>query len=94
MDLVYIPRFVAAAVWKDMMCDVDKVMALVTCYKAFRNALQQQQSRSIERSFLMGLGSVLVESYELHFKLLGKSCFQEMYTLFLSADLTIGPHIN
>ena len=94
MDFVYVPRFVAAAVWKDMMCDVDKVMALVTCYKAFKNALQQQQSRSIEHSFLMGLGSVLVESYELHFKLLGKSCFQEMYKLFLSADLCIGPHIS
>ena len=87
MDFVYVPSFVAGAVWKDMMCDVDKVMALATCYKAFSNALQQQQqSPSIERSFLMGLGSVLVESFELHFKLLGKSCFQEMYKLFISAD--------
>ena len=80
---VYVPRFISAAVWKDMMCDVDKIMALSTCFKAFSKA--QPPPQSLEASFYVGLGSVLVESYELHFRLVGKRCFQAVYTVFLSS---------
>ena len=81
---VYVPRFISAAVWKDMMCDVDKVMALSTCFKAFSKA---QPPPSHEASFYVGLGSVLVGSYELNFRLVGKRSFQEVYTLFINAQI-------
>ena len=79
-DFVYVPQLIAEAIWKDMMSDVDKVMALGTIYKAFHNLLKQSPSHS----FLLGLCSLLVDSYELHYELVGKECFQEVYRLFLS----------
>ena len=85
IDFVYIPRFIAAAVWKDLMSDVDKVMALSTCYKALQTAVRQPHS-PMEDAHLLGVGSILVESYENNFNLVGKLCFQEMYTLFLKAQ--------
>ena len=83
-EFVYVPKFIAEAVWKDMMTDTDKAVALSVCYKALQNAERQSHS-PIERSYLLGIGSLLVESYEFNFKLVGKSCFQEMYSLFISA---------
>ena len=87
-EFVYVPRFISAAIWKDMMTDVDKVMALGTCYKALHNIVSQPHS-PIEDTFLLGIGSLLVESYELNFKLVGKLCFQEVYSLFLSSHRSL-----
>ena len=83
VDFVYIPRFISAAVWKDMMLGIDKVMALTTCYKALQNSVDQLSSRSPEEIHLVGVASILVESFELNFRLVGRSCYQEMYSLFL-----------
>jgi tetratricopeptide (TPR) repeat protein len=87
-EFVYVPRFISAAVWKDMMTDMDKVMALGTCYKALHNIVDQSHTDN-EKSFLLGIGSLLVESYELNFKLVGKLCFQEVYSLFLSSHRSL-----
>ena len=84
IDFVYVPRFISAAVWKDMMGDIDKVMALSTCYKALNNVIRKPNSS--EGLHLLGIGSILVESYENNFKLVGKLCFQEVYHLFLSSQ--------
>ena len=82
-DFVYIPQFIAKAIWKDMMSDVDKVMALGTVYKTLQNVVKQSPS-VVEHPFLLSLCSLLVDSYELHYELVGKECFQEVYRLFLS----------
>ena len=79
---VYVPKFISEAVWKDMMQDVDKVMTLTICYKALRNASRQLRS-DVD---LLGIGSLLVENYELNFKLVGKQCFQEIYDMFIKAQ--------
>jgi hypothetical protein len=79
IDLVYIPRFISAAVWKDMMSDMDKAMALTTCYKALRNAFTHSPT---DDPHLLGLGSILVENCELHFMLVGRACFKEVYSFF------------
>ena len=85
-DFVYVPQLIAEAIWKDMMSDVDKVMALGTVYKALQNVVEQSPS-PIEHSFFLGLCSLLVDSYELHYELVGKECFKEVYRLFLSLQL-------
>ena len=76
-----------------MMSDIDKVMALTTCYKALEISVRQYQN-SIGHSeqspaenqlvlYLLGAASILVENFEQHFKLVGKLCFQKVYTLFI-----------
>ena len=92
VDFVYVPRFISTAVWKDMMSEIDKVMALTTCYRALRNSADHfastsssssQQQATAEELHLLGVGSILVESFQLNFKLVGRSCFQELFSLFL-----------
>ena len=72
-DFVYVPRFISAAVWKDMMSDIDKVMALTTCYKALQICHTQLQSLTASHSdkstpervevlHLLGTASILVEN--------------------------------
>ena len=79
---VYVPKFISEAVWKDMMQDVDKVMALTICYKALQNASRQLHS-DVD---LLGIGSLIVDNYEMNFKLVGKLCFQEVYDTFIRAQ--------
>ena len=80
-EIVYIPLYIARAIWKDMMCDVDKVVTLVTMYIALRTLADNMGSSNI--GFLTGLTSLLVELYELNYELMGKQCYQEVYKLYL-----------
>lgn len=99
IDFVYVPRFISAAVWKDMMSDIDKVMALTTCYKALQICHTQLQSftashsdtstpERVEVLHLLGTASILVENFEQHFKLVGRLCYQHVYTLFVQMHRT------
>ena len=86
VDFMYVPKFIAEAVRKDMMSDIDKAMSLSIIYKAFQNTVStmRQPRSSVDQAFLLGICSLLVDSYELDFKLVGRQCFQEVYTLFFS----------
>ena len=91
VDFMYVPKFIAEAVQKDMMSDIDKVMSVSIIYKAFQNAVRQPRS-SVDQAFLLGICSLLFDSYELHFKLVGRQCFQEVYILFLSLQDVVNEH--
>ena len=83
-EIVYIPEHIARAIWKDMMSDGDKVVALSTMYKALRTLTDNLGSSNI--GFLAGLISLLMERYELNYELMGKQCYQEVYKLYLHID--------
>ena len=81
-DFVYVPQFIAEA--KDMMSDLDKAtMVFSIIFKSFQNISRQSLS-SIERSFLLGLCSLFVESCEQNYELVGKECFQEVYKFYFT----------
>ena len=82
-DFVYVPQFIAEAIWKDMMSDLDKAMVFSIIFKSFQNISRQSLS-SIDRSFLLGLCSLFVESCEQNYELVGKQCFQEVYKFFFT----------
>ena len=84
-EFVYVPQYIAQAIWKDMMSDGDKVMALTTMYMALRTLADNLGSSDI--GFLGGLSSLLVELYELNYELMGKQCYQEVYKLYLQFSL-------
>ena len=82
-----------------MMSDHDKVMALTTCYKALQICHIQLQSftashsdtstpKRVEVLHLLGTASILVENFEQHFKLVGRQCYQHVYTLFVQMHRT------
>ena len=79
-EFVYIPQYIARAIWKDMMSDRDKVVALTTMYMALRTLADNPGSSDI--GFLTGLTSLLMEMYELNYELMGKQCYQEVYKLY------------
>lgn len=83
VDLFYVPKFIAEALWKDTMTDSDRAMALAVAYKALRGVYTQSPT-SLEGIFLSGASSILVEQFELNFALIGKECYQELYRLFIS----------
>ena len=83
-EFVYIPHYIARAIWKDMMSDGDKVVALTTMYMALRTLADNVGSSNIR--FLAGLISLLMERYELNYELMGKQCYQEVYKLYLYID--------
>ena len=80
-EFVYIPHYITRAIWKDMMSDRDKVMALTTMYMALRTLADNLGSSDV--GFLTGLTSLLMELYELNYELMGKQCYQEVYKLYL-----------
>ena len=80
-EFVYVPHYIARAVWKDMMSDGDKVMALTTMYMALCTLADNLGSSDM--GFLSALSSLLVELYELNYELMGKQCYQEVYKLYL-----------
>ena len=80
-EFVYVPQYIARAIWKDMMSDGDKVMALSTMYMALRTLADNLGSTDI--GFFAGLTSLLVELYALNYELMGKQCYQEVYKLYL-----------
>ena len=80
-EIVYVPQYITRAVWKDMMSDEDKVMALTTMYIALRTLADNLGSSDI--GFLAALTSLLMELYELNYELMGKQCYQEVYKLYL-----------
>jgi hypothetical protein len=82
IDFFYVPKFVAEALWKDVMTGPDKAMALAILYKTLNNIVQQ--SLSIERKFLIGTCSILLKQFECNFTLVGKECYQEVYRFFLA----------
>ena len=84
----YVPQFVSEALWKDMMTDSDRAMALAIPYKALKLYFEQYPS-DIEKPFLIGMCSVLVEQFEQNFALVGKECYQELYRFFLGMKLPI-----
>ena len=71
-EIVYIPQYIARPIWKDMMSDKDKVVALTTMYMALHTLADNLGSSDV--GFLTGLTSLLVELYELNYKLMGKQC--------------------
>ena len=79
-EFVYVPQHIAQAIWKDMMSDRDKVVALTTMYMALRTLTDNLGSSSI--GFLAGLTSLLVEMYELNYEMMGKQCYQEVCKLY------------
>ena len=81
LEIVYVPQYIARAIWKDMMSDRDKVMALTTMYMALCTLADNLGSSDI--GFLAGLSSLLVELYELNYELMGKQCYQKVYKLYL-----------
>ena len=80
-EIVYVPQYIARGIWKDMMSDKDKVMALTTMYIALRTLADNLGSSDI--GFFAGFTSLLVELYELNYELMGKQCYQEVYKLYL-----------
>ena len=81
-EFVYVPQYIARAIWKDMMSDGDKVVALSTMYMALRTL--EDNLGSADVGFLAGLSSLLIERYELNYELMGKQCYQEVYKIYLS----------
>ena len=80
-ELVYVPQCIARAIWKDMMSDKDKVVALTTMYVALRTLVDNLGRSDV--GFLTGLTSLLVELYALNYERMGKQCYQEVYKLYL-----------
>ena len=80
-EFVYIPQYITQAIWKDMMSDRDKVMALTTMYMALRTLADNPNCFDI--GFVAGLTSLLMERYELNYELMGKQCYQEVCKLYL-----------
>ena len=80
-EFVYVPQNIARAIWKDMMSDGDKVMALTTMYIALCTLVDNLGSTDI--GFLGGLTSLLVELYELNYELMGNQCYREVYNFYL-----------
>ena len=80
-EFIYMPQYIARAVWKDMMSPRDKVMALSTSFTALRTLAGNMNSS--DTGFLSGLCSLLIEAYELNYELMGKKCYQEVYKLYL-----------
>ena len=89
-EIFYVPHYIARAVWKDMMSDRDKVVALVTMYMALRTLADNPSSS--DSGFLKGLISLLMELYELNYELMGKQCYQEVYKLYLQMKPKDGNH--
>ena len=83
-EFVYVPQCIARAIWKDMMSDGDKVVALTTMYMVLRTLVDNVGSSDV--GFLAGLSSLLMEIYELNYELMGKQCYQEVYKLYLRID--------
>jgi len=80
-EFVYMPQYIARAIWKDMMSPRDKVMALSTSFMALRTLANNTSSS--DTGFLGGLSSLLLEVYELNYEMMGKKCYQEVYKLYL-----------
>jgi len=94
-EFVYMPQYIARAIWKDMMSPRDKVMALSTSFMALHTLADNTSSSDM--GFLSGLCSLLLEAYELNYELMGKKCYQEVYKLYLRFHVgeiqqTIGAH--
>ena len=83
-ELVYIPQHITKAIWKDMMSDGDKVMALTTMYVALRTLADNVGSSNI--GFLAGLTSLLMEIYKLNYELMGEQYYQKVYNLYLDIE--------
>ena len=82
-DLYYVPQIITEALWKDVMTDPDKAMALSIPYKALRNVMEQSPS-DLDKRFLAGACSILVEQFENNFSLVGRECYQELYRFYLT----------
>jgi len=83
-EIIYIPQYIARAIWKDMISDGDKVMGLTTMYMALRTLANNVGSSDI--GFLTGLSSLLMEIYELNYELMGEQCYQKVYNLYLNIE--------
>ena len=82
-DFFNVSQFIAEALWKDVMTEADKVMALTLVLQAFQ-AVSLVSHSPTEYSFLLGLCGLLLESFELHFNIVGKLCYQKVYQFYLT----------
>ena len=74
---VYIPPYMVQTIWKDMMSDRDKVLALKRMHMALHTLTGNLSSSGI--GFLRGLNSYL---NELEYELMGVQCYQETHKLY------------
>ena len=82
-DFYYVSHFIAEALWKDVMTEADKVMTLSLVFQAFQ-AVSLVSHSPTEHSLLLGLCGLLLESFDLHFNIVGKLCYQKVYQFYLT----------
>lgn len=82
--LVYVPHHVSQCLWKNSE-KVDQIAVLNLVYHALSHLYQTlpTQSRS-DLHWLNTLCSLLLETCDSNFALLGKECYQEIYGFFLT----------
>ena len=83
-DFVYVPQYLSQCIWKSLE-NIDKVVAYSLAYHTLV-ALHQNVpvKKDFENQFNGALCSLLFESIESDYELVGKECYQAVYSLFLT----------
>lgn len=81
-NFVHVPLHLSQCIWKSLE-NVDQI-AVYTLIHCALTALHQTTLSRSERQFCCALCSLLLESMESNFALVGKECYQEIYSLFLN----------
>ncbi|MCG8621303.1 MAG: hypothetical protein MJE68_04765 [Proteobacteria bacterium] len=83
-EFVHLPHHVSHCIWKSLE-EIDQVVVLSLVYHALNIWYQTRSLKKFStRCLFSGLCSSLLEMCDSNFTLIGKKCYQEIYSLFLS----------
>ena len=86
-DFVYVPQYLSQCIWKSLD-DSDRVVAYTLSYHTLLALYQNTAIRkSFAGQFSNALCSLLFESVESSYELVGKECYQAVYSLFLKFQI-------
>jgi hypothetical protein len=86
-DFVYVPQYLSHCIWKSLE-DIDQIVAYNISYCSLL-ALHQNATikNGSDGQFCNALCSLLLESVESNYELVGKDCYQAVYSLFLKFQI-------
>ena len=83
-DFMYVPQYLSQCIWKNLE-NIDQVVAYNLAYHTLVVLHQSVTIKNgFENQFYGALCSLLLESVESNFELVGKECYQAVYSLFLN----------
>ena len=81
-EFVYVPEHLSQYLW-DSMDKADKVAVCNVIYHAIRSVCQHSIPFSVESWRMCGICSTLLETLDCNYTLIGKDCYQQVFSLLL-----------